>query len=95
MLSRYSHLKYTREPNLSDKVLLSHTLVHMTSFQALKFLEQDRPLSVIPTAGAWFIGAINISDAAGEFVRDSEYFSSEQKAQEALANQSWTQSLDR
>ena len=93
MLSRYSHLKYSREPTLRDKILLSHTLVHMTSFQALRFLEQDRPLSVMPATGAWFIGATQGDEE--DFVRDSEYFPSEQEAQEAFTNQSWTQRLDR
>ncbi len=93
MLSNYSHLKYSREPTLEDKILLSHTLVHMTSFQYLKAFGMDRPLVVLSNADGWYIGALDGVRLPAS--RDSEeYYPSEQEAQEALDNQSWTQRMD-
>ncbi len=93
MLSRYSHLKYSREPLLSDKILLSHTLIHVTSFQCAKYMEEDQPLQVLHSAAGWYIGAA--CERRGPLSRDSdEYYPSEAAAQEALTNQSWTQRLD-
>ncbi len=93
MLSRYSHLKYSREPLLSDKILLSHTLIHVTSFQCAKYMEEDRPLQVLHSAAGWYIGAA--CERRGPLSRDSEeYYPSERDAQLALVNQSWTQRMD-
>ncbi len=93
MLSRYSHIKYSREPDFQDKVFLSHTLVHMTSFQCARYLEEDHPLSVLHSAAGWYIGAVSVE---GEpLSRDSEqYYTSEQEAREVLTKQSWTQRMD-
>ena len=60
MLSKYSHLKYSREPDFEDKVFLSHTLVHMTSFQCARYLEEDKPLQVLRGGAGWFIGATRV-----------------------------------
>ncbi len=87
----YANLKYSRPPEISDKILLSHTLVHETSFQCLKYLELEIPLQVMSCKNGWYLGA---EDEEGTEIRDSEYFSTEQEAREARANHSWTQRLE-
>ena len=78
---------------LRDKILLSHTLVHMTSFQCAMFLEVDRPLTVLCSGAGWYIGARK--ENGSPLARDSEeYWGTQHAAQEVLEKQSWTQRLD-
>ncbi len=93
MLSNASHLKYSREPTFEDRVFLSHTLVHVTSFQCARYMEEDHPLQVLRSTAGWYLGAA--CERRGPLSRDSaEYYPSEQAAQEALTLQSWTQRMD-
>jgi hypothetical protein len=95
MLSPYTDMKYSREPDAGENVLLNHCLFHNTSYQALVFLREDRELEVRHNASGWYLGCAvgnQLEDVA--FYRDSEYFESETAAREALDSHSWTQRLD-
>ena len=92
MLSPYTNMRYSREPDPGEKVLLNHCLFHNTSYQALVLLREDRELEVRHNSDGWYLGcAVRMHGTL--FYRDSEYFESEAAAREALDSHCWTQRL--
>lgn len=89
------HMKYTREPtDLVERELISHCLVHGTSFLAASEFEEDHALRVHPSeihAGMWYLGVVEVDVPV---YRDSEYFPNEEEAQAALNDHTWTQRMD-
>lgn len=86
-------MRLSREPeDLVEQELLNHCLCHRTSFLCAKLLEEDHPLQVLSTPAGWYLG---VWPVGGEpYSRDSEYFPTQEEAQEALNHHAWTQRLD-
>ncbi len=85
------HLKFTREPDVGERQLLRHAVVHGTSYLCIKTLERDYPLQVFETVVGWCLMGV---DNGLPLTRDSEYFESREEAQAALGGRCWTQRLD-
>jgi len=89
------NLKTTREPaDVVEMELLNHCVCHGTSFLAASEFEEDHALTVHPSsiyADMWYLGVVS----SGVYpYRDSEYFPTQDLAQEALDNRTWTQRMD-
>lgn len=86
------HLKLTRAPDVGEKQLLRHAVVHGTSYLHIKTLQRDCPLEVFEGVPGWCLGAVD--DLGLLLCRDSEYFESREAAQTALDGRCWTQRMD-
>jgi len=89
------NLKTSRPPaDVVEMELLNHCVCHGTSFLAAAEFEEDHELRVHPSAvhaGMWYLGVVS----SGVYpYRDSEYFPTEELAQEALDNRTWTQRMN-
>ena len=86
------NLRFSREPDIGERLLLRHAVVHSTSYLCIKTLELDRPLQVHEGREGWSLGAV--SGIGRLIARDSEYFKSEEEANAALEGRCWTQRMD-
>lgn len=87
-----SNLKLSHEPDLEERILLHHAVVHGTSYLCIKSLQRDYPLRVVHGMLGWCLGAV---DELGLLLaRDSQYFRSEEEAQAALEGRCWTQRME-
>lgn len=87
------NLKWAEEPDVGDKGIINHTIVHGTSFLAAKLLEEDHDQAVCESGAGFYIGATD-AETGEPVARDSvEYWATREGAIEALKNKSWTQRL--
>ena len=92
-MSALQNMTVTRQPaDVVEMELLNHCICHKTSFLCAKILESDRRLKAYQSGGRWYLGVIN--EDGSPYSRDSQYFPSEEAAQEALDNRQWEQRLD-
>ncbi len=89
------NLKTSRPPaDVTEIELLNHCACHTTSFLAAAEFEEDHALRVHPSeihAGMWYLGVVEVDVPV---YRDSEYFPTEEEAQAALNDHTWTQRMD-
>ncbi len=89
------NLKTTRESaDVVEAELLNHCVCHGTSFLAASEFEEDHALLVHPSeiyVDMWYLGVV---ESGVPPYRDSEYFPTQEGAQEALDNHNWTQRMD-
>lgn len=96
-MSALTNITTTRpSKDVLEEELLNHCVCHKTSFLCASQREEDRELQVLTSTGCWvrrwYIGAV--AEGSRPATRDSQYFPTQETAQEALDNRSWIQRMD-
>lgn len=92
-MSALTNMTTVRQPvDLLETEILHHCVAHKTSFLCVTMMEEDRKLKVHQSEEGWYIGVVE--DTGESLSRDSQYFPTQEVAQEALNNRHWEQRLD-